>query len=309
MRKKLYTLFMTLFALAFVSNVSAEYIDEVGLFIKEEFVLRPIQDTAEILEQFQKQYPKKNIIIYIHGRNKKTNKEWENIDFMEKEFNAKILMFHWKSWGGSPLIRPTKEAAEAAIDLSDFFKQVKEYKELNPEIFINKKLTLLAHSMGNVVFKEYVENFYKNDLNDINDKPLFDSFISAAADVGLTDHKEWFSKIDFAQKKIVTINNHDRVLSLSYLLDLKALKPKFYKLGLGFRNLFMNEKEIAKLTLPDVKYIDLSKSLGSEHRYFESRTQLMALLFKPLLNAEDFNPESLGLKYKYFNKNIFYIND
>lgn len=309
MRIRLSLTILALFILAFVSEVSAEYIDDVGLFTKDEFILKPISNTIDILEKFQVENPEKNIIIYIHGRNYKTNKEWANLNFLEKKFNAKILMFHWRSWGGSVLVRPTKEAAEAATDLSVFLKQIKDYKESNPDIFINKKIALLVHSMGNVVFKEYMEKLYQGDLNNENGGPLFNTFISAAPDVGLTDHKAWFSNIDFAEKKFVTVNNHDRVLALSYLLDLKALKPKFYKLGLGFRNLLISDKSIVKLTLPDVDYIDLSKVLRSEHRYFESNNELMTTVFKPLLNGEKFNPNSLGLKYKMINNNIFYIND
>lgn len=310
MTKILHTTLAIIFTLTFVPVMSAEYVDGIGLFTKEEFQLKPTKDTTEILEQFQKESPEKNIIIYVHGRGKKTKKEWANLGFMEKEFNAKILMFHWQSWGGSAWARPTEAAAEAAIDLAEVLKQIKTYKESNPEVFTNKKITFLTHSMGNVVFKEYIQKFYKKgELNDVAGKPLFDSFVSTGADVGLTDHKEWFSKIDFAQKKFVTINNRDIVLTLSYLLDLKALKPKYYKLGLGFRNLRITKKMMGDLTLSDVKYIDLSKSLKSDHRYFEPETKLLTSVFKPLLNGEDFNPKSLGVKYKNVNRNMFYIND
>lgn len=309
MRIFFYTTLVTLLTSTFVPAMSAEYIDGIGLFTKEEFQLKPIKEATEILEQFQKESPEKNVIIYVHGRGKKTSEEWANLAFMEKEFKARILMFHWQSWGGSAVVRPTEAAAEAATDLSEVFKQIKAYKESNPEIFANKKITLLAHSMGNVVFKDYMEKFYKGDLNDLNGKPLFDSFVSTGADVGLTNHKEWLSRVDFAKKKFVTINNRDIVLTLSYMLDLKGLKPKYYKLGLGFRNLRITKKMIADLTVPDTKYIDLSKSLRSDHRYFEPETELLTSVFKPLLNGEDFDPESLGVKYKHFNENMFYIND
>jgi esterase/lipase superfamily enzyme len=309
MRILLYTILVTLLTSSFAPAAMAEYVDGIGLFTKEEFQLRPIKETTEILEQFQKETPEKNVIIYVHGRGKKTSAEWGNLAFMEKAFNARILMFHWQSWGGSAVVRPTEAAAEASSDLSEVFKQIKAYKESNPEVFANKKITLLAHSMGNVVFRDYMEKFYKSDLNDLNGKLLFDSFVSTGADVGLTDHKEWFSKIDFAQKKFVTVNNRDIVLTLSYMLDLKAMRPKFYKLGLGFRNLRITKKMIADLTVPDTTYIDLSKSLRSDHRYFEPETELLTSVFKPLLNGEDFDPESLGVKYKHFNGNMFYIND
>lgn len=302
------TTLVALFTLTTFPAMSKEYVNEIGLYTKDEFVLRQPAQTTEIMDQFHKEAPEKNIIIYIHGRGRAIDEKWDTIKNLEDTYNAKMIMFHWQSWS-SMTSRPTDKATDAIDELAEVFKQIKEYKEANPEIFQHKKISLLTHSMGNVVLRDFVEKEYKHDLNDSHGTPLFNSWVSVGADEGLTDHKAWVGAIDFAAKKYVTMNDGDLVLRLSYTLDLKALKPRHYKLGLGFRDLHLPEKTIAQYTSPDTTYIDLSKSLSREHRYFDSETVLMFKVFNPILNGEDFKPEYLGVKYKEFNGNMFYVND
>lgn len=285
-----------------------EYVNEIGIYTKDEFILRQPAQTAEIMDQFQKEAPEKNIIIYIHGRGRAIDKKWDTLKDLEDKYNAKMIMFHWQSWS-SMTSRPTDKATDAIDELAEVFKQIKEYKEANPEIFRTKKISLLTHSMGNIVLQDYVGKHYKHDLNDPAGRPLFNTWVSVGADVGLTNHKDWVAAIDFAEKKYITMNDGDIVLRASYMLDLKAFKPQHYKLGLGFRDLHLRKKTIAKYTSPDTTYIDLSKSLSREHRYFDSETVLMYRVFNPILNGEDFKPEYLGVKFKQFNENMFYIND
>jgi hypothetical protein len=308
MKKIILTTLVVLFTLTAFPAMSKEYVNEIGIYTKDEFVLRRPAQTAEIIDQFNKEAPEKNIIIYVHGRGRAIDEKWETLKGLEDTYNAKMIMFHWQSWT-SMTVRPTDKAAASADELAEVFKQIKEYKEANPEIFQHKKISLLTHSMGNVVLRDFVEKHYKHDLNDSTGRPLFNSWVSVGADEGLTDHKSWVGAIDFAEKKYITMNDGDLVLRLSYMLDIKSFKPQYYKLGLGFRDLHLTKKTIAKYTSPDTTYIDLSKSLGKDHRYFESETVLMFKVFNPILNGNDFKPQLLGVKYKEFNGNMFYIND
>lgn len=307
MRKLINTSAVVLFTLLSTPVMSKEYVNEIGIYTKDEFVLRQPAQATDILDQFQKEAPEKNIIIYVHGRGRAIDEKWETLKDLEDTYNAKIIMFHWQSWT-SMTVRPVDKAQASADELEEVFKLIKDYKDANPEIFKTKKVSLLTHSMGNVVFEDFVEKHYKHDLNSAG-KPLFDTWVSVGADVGLTNHKDWVASVDFAGKKYITMNDGDLVLRLSYMLDLKALTPQYYKLGLGFRNLHLTKKTIAKYTSPDTTYIDLSKSLKKEHRYFEPGNDLMFKVFNPILNGEDFKADTLGVKYENFNTNMFYIND
>jgi hypothetical protein len=294
-----------LFGLLSSVAMASKYEPRTGLYTKERYELMPTDQLPAIFDRLQKDSPDKNIVLYIHGRGHDTKDEWQSLSRIENDYGSRIIMFHWPSWKNL-VTRPVDKAKKAAVELDEVLKQIKDYKDANPEAFANKKISLLVHSMGHVVLREFVEKFYDYDLNDNYGRPLFDSFVSAGADVGFTDHRAWLSKIDFAAKKFVAMNNRDLVLLLSYMLDLKVKKPLGYKLGLGVDRFPIKQEVLAKYLDPQTTYIDLSRSLNTDHRYFESKKPLMLKIFRSIINGEDFVPESLGTKYKK-EQNIYYI--
>lgn len=305
MKTRFKTLMVALFCL-FSMSLRAEDPGAVGLYTSSVFALRPVNKISSILDSFNEETPDKNIVLYIHGRGRHVDEEWQALSRLEKDHGVRIVMFHWPSWS-SLLTRPVANAKASADELAEVMAELKLYKEEHPEMFERKKISLLIHSMGHVVLREFTEKYYAHDLNDVNGKPLFDNYISVAADVGLTDHKAWLSTIDFAVRKYVLMNNRDLMLLLSYLLDLKEKMPFFYKLGLGLDKI--PEKKRAKYVDPQTTYIDLSRSLKSDHRYFESTGPLMLNLFAPLLKGEAFTPTNLsGAKVKR-EDNVFYVID
>lgn len=295
------------FALLSTAVLASEYESRTGLYVKDEYNLLDPNQIPEILEKIHQESPRKNIILYIHGRGRDTKDEWSQITTIEERFNSRIIMFHWPSWKNL-ITRPVENAKKAAVEFDETMKQIKDFKDSHPEMFENKKLSLLVHSMGHIVLKEYVEKFYNYDLMDVNGLPLFDSFVSTGADVGFTDHRAWFSKINFAAKKFVTMNKRDLVLLLSYLLDLKVKNPLLYKLGLGIDRFPIKKEFLTRYLDPTVTYIDLSRSLNTDHRYFESNKPLMQIIFRPILKGEAFKPDELGVKYKK-EYNIYYVTN
>jgi esterase/lipase superfamily enzyme len=287
--------------ISFSSRASAKdngtYEPRVGLYTKDEFRLLSTDQIPLIFDKFIAESPEKNIILYIHGRGRDTDSEWKTISYMEEKYAAKVVMFHWPSWS-SLITRPVAVAKESAHELDEVIKLIRDYKEAHSDVFAHKKITLLAHSMGNVVVREFVENYYAHDLNNPELGPLFENFVSAGADIGFTDHRPWFEALDFTNKKFVLMNNRDIMLLLSYLLDLKIKEPFLYKLGLGVERFPMKKEKLVKYLDPGTTYIDLSKSLNVDHRYFESTKPLMTRIFKPLLNGENFEPSKVGAKVK-----------
>jgi hypothetical protein len=298
-----------LICLTFISPLlrAATYESGTGLYVQDEYKLITPSSIPIILEKIQADSPDKNIILYVHGRGRDTKDEWEALKNIEKKFDSRVIMFHWPSWKNM-VTRPVENAKKAALDLDETILQIRDYKNQHPEEFQHKKISLLAHSMGNIIIREYVEKYYNQDLSDSNGNPLFASFVSTGADVGFTDHRAWLEKLDFAEKKFVTMNNRDLVLLLSYLLDLKVKQPLFYKLGLGVDRFPIKKEVLAKYLDPDTTYIDLSRSLNTDHRYFESTMPLMLKIFKPIINGEDFKPEKLGTNFKK-EQNIFYVTN
>ncbi len=278
---------------------------EVALYIKDKMLPIKVEKMDQILERFHQESPTKNIVFFLHGRARHVEEEWKTLPTLENSYNARVVMFRWPAWS-SLITRPVDRALESADEFAEALQGIKRYKEANPDIFHNKKITLLVHSMGHIVMREFVENFHESELNGGNGEKLLDNYVSVGADIGMNDHAAWMSRIDFVQKKFITMNNKDYMLILSYILDLKDRNPYLFKLGLGFNTTIMKKEKIKKILDPDATYIDLSQSLGGDHRYFESKKSFMINLFRPLLNGGDFNPMNIKAKVK-LDKGIYYV--
>ena len=272
--------YLILFVVCFITNLQAE----VKLFNRDDFIAYKPEDALMLLEKMHQEDPEKSILLYIHGRGRDVREEWDAIHSLEKNYQARVLMFDWPSWS-SLLSRPVKNAEDSAIELFKVFNAV---KTLRKEVGDEKKISLLTHSMGNIVISHFIKKFYVSGYLSEDGKPLLDNFIAAAPDVSLTGHAEWLKKFDFARKKYVFMNNRDLILLLSYLLDVKERNPYFYKLGLGFQNLPLSSKTIKSMLDPETTYIDFSYSLKSQHRYFENASEFILEAIYPVFNGGEF---------------------
>lgn len=269
-------------------NVSA--FAKVELYLSNEFKGYEPEEALQLLEKIEQESPDKNILLYIHGRNREVADEWKSLKILEKTYNVRILMFDWPAWS-SLMSRPVKKAEAASLDLISVLNAFKEFKNnYRPE----KKISLLTHSMGNIVFSHFMQNHYAADLHTDDGQPLFENYISNAADLAMKGHTKWLSKIDFVKRRYVLMNNRDIVLLLSYMLDIKERIPFFYKLGLGFQNLPFSGKKIESMLDKNSTYIDFSHTLKSEHRYFENKSKIITDVLFQLINGETFGQIKSG---------------
>ncbi len=284
---------------------------EIGLYTAESMTSYPVTDMTEILEKFTRESPDKNIVFYVHGRNHYVEKEWKKLQVMEDTYKVRVVMLHWNAWS-SLVSRAVAGAEEAAEPLAEAFKAVRAFKESHQEFFEEHKISLLCHSMGNLVLKNFTEKYLQNNQYNL-EAPLFENYLGVSADVPLKDHREWLARFNLAKNKTVVMNNRDIVLLLSYTLDLTEKKPFQYRLGLGFDNYPGKKDQIKSKLVPDVTYIDLSGVLESQHGYFLPKTPVMKTIFSRLTNGEPFHIDDVEknyLKVKMKNENnIVYIND
>jgi esterase/lipase superfamily enzyme len=301
MRNLILLLFFTLIQLNGVEAASS-------LYTKDEFVPLEVNQISHVLKRFHENDPHKNILFYVHGRKKDIEKEWKNLATLEKTFNVKIVMFHWPAWS-STISRPVGAAEDASIEFGDALKEISDYKRQNTEEFIAKRISLLTHSMGNIVVSHYTLNYYASDkLQDDDQSPLFDNFIASAPDVPMLGHKEWLSMVTFAKNRFVMMNNGDAVLRASYLLDIVKGDILSYKLGLGFETFSVRSFFIEKIIDKGSTYIDLSKVLKAEHRHFQANGPWVDKIFHPLFNGIPVDITKAGLDYQ-LKKGIYYVKD
>lgn len=282
---------------------------EIALYTAESNEPRLVSEMGEILEKFTEEDPEKNILFYVHGRGQHLKKDLDRLPILESTYNVKVVMFHWDSWT-SLLSRPTANAEIASGPLGEAFKGIRDFKESRSYFFMNHSISLLCHSMGNLVLKNFTEN-YLNDEKYNLDVPLFENYIGTGADIPLKEHQDWLSKFNLAKNKNIVMNNRDLVLLFSYFLDLKEKNPFFYRLGLGFDNYPGKKDQIKDKLVKDVTYIDLSGVLNSDHGYFLPKTNLLKHIFSTLSNGKRFeisplDKSSFKVKVKVEN-NIVYV--
>lgn len=284
---------------------------EIGLYTSDSLTPYTVSDMSEILERFVSENPDKNILFYVHGRNQHVEKEWKKLRTIESTYNVKAVMLHWDAWS-SLLSRATENAEIAAGALGDAFREIRDFKDHHRDYFENHKISLLCHSMGNLVLKNFVEYYY-DEYQYKPESPLFENYMGVSADVPLKDHREWLAKFNLAKNKNIVMNNRDIVLLLSYTLDLKERDPSHYKLGLGLDNFPGKKDQIKSKLVHDVTYIDLSGVLESQHGYFLPKTPVMKTIFSKLTNGMPFHieeSEKKKLKINLINENnIVYVKD
>ncbi len=211
-----------------------------------------------------------NLILFVHGRGKHPEKAFNKhllVD-LEKDYSAKVIMFHWPSWEGR-FAFPTQKARNSAQDFIKVLLAFDQYKQENKTNGI--KFTLLTNSMGSIVLEQSMQD-YDGRLG-----LLFDTLVISAPASSAKSHKKWVEKINFSESVYITINKEDKLLGK---LGIKLIGKR---LGKGLTSLFGNDFKKAD----NVQYIDLTDS-HLAHRYY---------LHRDLINK----PEALRFYNKVLN--------
>lgn len=114
------------------------------------------------------------------------------------------------------------------------------------------KVTLLAHSMGNYLYKKMLMSSTERLSSDV----VLDNVILKAADANHEKHSEWVERIRTRSRVYVLINTTDAALRLSTLKVGDLQEPR-----LG--------NTLAEQDAPGATYLDLSTYVGEAHSYFD----------------------------------------
>lgn len=196
---------------------------------------------------------KKPVLLFVHGRGNEPEKslnggtfvEGNAVHKLEQQYGVKVVMFNWES---SAFLydrnKPLKRMPASAASFKKVLAKVNTYMKANKD----KKLTLLAHSMGSIVLQNYIQTYgweYKNKI--------FSSVLFTSPDADNKNHSVWFDKVARVEKVYVTINKDDDILEKS--TDARA--PGVLALGLNPVKPFSAQ----------VTYLDMTKmgtSVGTE---------------------------------------------
>lgn len=139
------------------------------------------------------------------------------------------------------------------------------------------KVTLMAHSMGNYLYKKML----LSSSDRLSANTIFDNVLLKAADTNHEQHAEWVERIVTRHRVYVMVNQNDDALRLSTMKIGEAQKPR---LGNTFAN-----QDAANAT-----YIDCTFCAGKLHSYFDEldfgeeaqRSVKLVEFFAKALNGE-----------------------
>lgn len=213
---------------------------------------KPISSIDSVLQDLYAE--RKPLLIYIHGRGnepKKSRKEGI-LESLEKEYDVKVLMFNWDS-KAFLLSRPVEKAHEGAPYFTEVVKKIIEFRENNEEAK-TIPISLLVHSMGNIVLRKAIET----DLTLVDpDGELFTNILMTGSDEDAEDHNKWLEKLKAKGIIMVTINKNDFTLKHSGHDDGKS------PLGIN----------LAEPIASNAYYLDMTGLVGNVHRIFQKGGQ------------------------------------
>ena len=161
-------------------------------------------------------------------------------------------MLNWDSKAADLRDRPIKEAHESAPYFQEVIKRLAQYRKSHPETkAIN--ISLLVHSMGNLVLRKAMDNFELSSEKD----PVFTNILLTSSDEDAEEHNLWVEKLSASGTILITINKHDATLRLSNHPNGKnplGLSPK-------------------PPLATNAYYLDLTGFVGKVHRIFTKDNQ------------------------------------
>lgn len=216
---------------------------------------------------------KQDGVFYVHGYNRSFKESLEQAHEVHKRYKLGVLVFSWPSNPGGFILNEYKKARSIAsnsiIALDRTFERLGRFFCENHDEGCEISFNLLLHSLGNFMFEEFVRNpIFAGETC------IFDNIALNAADVDLKRHERWADKLKYALHVYAIINERDRILRASDIIN-----PD--RLGNTAR----------KLRSKQLQYFDLTdgKGVKKKHRHFESTAKANKTVegfFKRVLHGE-----------------------
>lgn len=192
----------------------------------------------------------RHVIFYVHGRacgggGEPMKSLGEAIPELETDYSARVVMFTWPgSSSGCPLGFPEQEARNSGAALRHTIHKLAAKLGVQPVPGLT--LTLITHSLGNIVLEEALAT---------STAPwpprLFGTVVLNSSATAANGHHPWLSRLGFSANVYVSVNSGDSVLTAAGV-------GRSTRLG----------KSIDNVTLaPNAKYLDVSAA-NVNHAYY-----------------------------------------
>lgn len=196
--------------------------------------------------------PTRHVIFYVHGRacgggGEPTKSLSGAVPELESDYHSKVLMFTWPgSSSGCPLGFPESEARASGTALNHTLHKLAFTLHARAATLGNVTLTLVTHSLGNIVLEEAL-------AHEALPLPptLFDTVVLSSSATALAAHRAWLTELRFSLHVYVSVNDGDSVLTSA---------------GLG-RGTRLGKKLGNEPLAPNARYVDFTAA-GVNHAYY-----------------------------------------
>jgi esterase/lipase superfamily enzyme len=164
---------------------------------------------------------KKTWVFYIHGFNQSFAQGLEASRQIAQVYDVDVILFSWPSNPGGFVTdeyRRARQAAKASANALDrTLDKLGRYLINRPYEEIQQcpvSLNLLVHSLGNFMLESVAR-----DPVFLQNISLFSNLIFHQADVDNRLHQYWIDRVDYGSRIYVTINEEDKVLKASDMIN------------------------------------------------------------------------------------------
>ena len=160
----------------------------------------------------------RNCALYVHGYNKTFRETLDQARIIHDEYKVATVVFSWPSNPGGIIVTEYATARAIARNSIVAFDRVigllDRYLRTESPGECDVSFNCLIHSLGNLI----LESFVRTPIFGGHTR-LFDNLIVHQADVDREAHGEWMRNVSFARRIYVTVNERDRVLSASDIVN------------------------------------------------------------------------------------------
>jgi len=187
----------------------------------------------------------RDCVFYIHGFNKSFEESLDQCRDIERLYKVDVVGFSWPSNPGGIINIEYKKAqgiaAASNIALDRTFNLLGRYvcETAIADEDCPVSLNLLVHSLGNYLFQKFISSPVFS-----SETKIFDNIILHQADVDNPGHDQWVNMLRYAAFIYVTINERDRILAVSDVINKD-------RLGNTARNLIAGRSKYVDFTGAD----------------------------------------------------------
>lgn len=203
-----------------------------------------------------------NWLMFVHGAGKTFQRAvWRAFDIAHYH-QINVVAYSWPSANPRDLSfkgfkNQLIKYQQSLPHLKKSFEFVDTFKKEN--LNDNQSISLMLHSMGNMLLEDLVNNDQLNGLS----RDLFENVIINASSVKEENHKKWIEKLDFQNRIYITINKGD--------VNLKGVRV-FLKQGIQLGQKVKSEPTDKAEYINFTKAIGFKLPPGKSHTYYIAET-------------------------------------